>query len=71
MVQASFAESLDTYLKSIAFVKYELLYNQVSYLLMGIDGVEDFSSLQINGAAESVTIAAKQVPVLGTVEVTV
>lgn len=71
LVQAAFSAALDTYLKSIAFVKYELLYNQVSYLLMGIDGVEDFGSLQINGAAESVTIAAKQVPVLGTVEVTV
>lgn len=71
LVQAAFAESLDTYLKSIAFAKYELLYNQVAYLLMGIDGVEDFADLQINGAAESVAIAAKQVPVLGTVGVSV
>lgn len=71
LVQAAFSASLDTYLKSIAFVKYELLYNQVAYLLMGIDGVEDFANLQINGAAESVTIVAKQVPILGTVGVSV
>lgn len=69
LVQSAFASSLDTYLKSIAFIKYELLYNQVSFLLMGIDGVEDFSNLQINGAAENITIAVKQVPVLGVVEV--
>lgn len=69
LVHSAFSVALDTYLKSIAFVKYELLYNQVSFLLMGIDGVEDFTNLQINGAAENITIAAKQVPLIGVVEV--
>lgn len=68
-VREDLTAELDAHLKSIAFVKYELLYNQVVYILMGLDGVENFSDLQINGAAESVTIAANQVPVLGTVEV--
>lgn len=68
-VQQNFSVGLDGYLKSIAFVKYELLYNQVAYLLMGLENVENFSNLKINGAAESVAIGTKQVPIMGTVEV--
>ncbi|QEY34609.1 baseplate J/gp47 family protein [Caproiciproducens galactitolivorans] len=68
-VQKDFSAKLDTYLKSIAFVKYQVLINQIIYILMGVDGVTDFSSLTVNGGAENITIAANQVPVLGTVVV--
>lgn len=68
-VQEQFAAAVEAYLKSIAFVKYEVLYNQIAYQLLGIDGVEDYSGLTVNGGAGNVAVAADQVPVLGVVEV--
>lgn len=70
-VQAAFAESLDAYVKQIAFVKYEVLYNRVAFMLLDIDGVIDYDILTINGGTSNVTIGPLEVPVLGTVEVVV
>lgn len=69
-VQEELVSKLDTYLKSIAFGSYTLLYNRVAFFLLDIDGVIDFSSLTINGGTGNITIAESQVPVLGTVTVT-
>jgi hypothetical protein len=38
-------------------------------MLLGIDGVINYSELTINGETENVTIGSDQVPVLGSVEV--
>lgn len=65
-VQEEFRAALDTYLKSIAFEKYTLVYNRIAYILLGIDGVTDFTSLTVNGITD-IIIADNQVPVLGTV----
>lgn len=65
-VQEEFRAALDTYLKSIAFEKYTLVYNRIAYMLLGIDGVTDFTSLTVNGVTD-IIIADNQVPVLGTV----
>ncbi len=66
-VKAEFTLRLDAYLKSIAFVKYQVLYNQISFILLGIDGVVDYSALTVNGGTANIPIGADQVPVLGTV----
>ena len=69
-VQAQLVSKLDTYLQSMAFKSYTLLYNRVAFFLLDIDGVVDYSSLTINGGTANITIADNQVPVLGTVTVT-
>ena len=68
-VQAEFSEKLDNYLKSIAFVKYQVLFNQIAYILLGIDSVTDYTELKANGGTANITVAADQVPVIGTVTV--
>ncbi len=68
-VQAAFTTALEAYLKSIAFSKYELIYNRVAYMLLDIDGVINYTSLTINGGTSNITIGESQVPVLGSVEV--
>lgn len=66
-VEEKFKAALNEYLKSIAFEKYTLVYNRIAYMLLGIDGVTDFTSLTVNGGTENIIIADNQVPVLGTV----
>lgn len=67
LVQAAFIEKLDAYLKSIAFQKYTVTYNQIAYILLGIDGLTDYTSLTVNSGNINITVATDQVPVLGTV----
>lgn len=68
-VQAEFSSKLESYLKSVAFREYTLLYNRVAFLLLEIDGVTDYTSLKINSGTGNVVIGAEQVPVLGEVTV--
>lgn len=49
---------------------YTLLYNRVLAILLNISGVENFTTLTVNGGTADVTIGAGEVPVLGTVVVT-
>lgn len=69
-IQAAFRAAVDTYLKSIAFKNYMVLYNHIGYLLLGIVGVSDYTDLKVNGGTSNVSIAADQVPMCGTVAVT-
>ena len=50
---------------------YTLIYNRLLALLLTIDGVEDATSLTVNGGTEDIQVSAGQAPVLGSVEVTV
>ena len=76
-VQAAFVSKLDTYLQSLAaeyfkasrIFDYPLYYNKVASILMGIDGVVDFTDLTVNGSTENVMIDGTSVPVLGGVGV--
>lgn len=65
-VKEEFEAALDTYLKSIAFEKYTLVYNRIAYMLLDIPGVVDYTLLTVNGGTENIAIADNQVPVLGT-----
>lgn len=66
-VKAEFEKSLKTYLNSIAFSKYTLVYNRVAHMLLDIKGVVDYTTLTVNGIAGNITIGDDQVPVMGTV----
>lgn len=77
-VKEQFSKKMKAYLKDLTEVYfedselkiYEALINAVGALLIGVEGVLDYSGLQINGSASNLQIGAKQVPVLGTVEIT-
>ena len=49
---------------------YTVIYNRVLALLLTIDGVENATSLTVNGAAADMTVQPDEVPTPGTVEVT-
>lgn len=68
-VQTAFAAALASYLKQAAFVKRELLYNRIAFMLLDIEGVIDYTAMTVNGGTANVVLEARQVPVLGTVEV--
>lgn len=77
-VQAALVSELDTYLQALAeeyfkaskVFDYTLYYNKVAAILMGIDGVVDFTDLTVNGGTENIVIDATSVPVPGEVTVT-
>ncbi len=66
-VKEAFANSLNAYLQSIAFEKYELIYNRLAFMLLDIEGVIDYADLTVNGGTSNITIAANEVPVTGMV----
>ena len=68
-VQAALSAGLTAYLRSIAFTSAPVLYNRVAYILLGIDGVSDYSALTLNGGTANVPVGAEQVPVMGEVVV--
>lgn len=74
---------LDKYLRTIVKAKYaqtydgpdddgpySLSYNRVATILMTLPGVEDYTSLTINGGKADIVIGKDQVPVIGEVSVT-
>ncbi len=69
--QATVKETLEShlkaYLESIAFEKYEIVYNRIAYMLLDIDGVIDYSVLKVNNTMDNIIIANDEVPILGTV----
>lgn len=69
-VQRAFSAALGKYLRSLAFEKYEVLYNRVGALLISIDGVVDYTGLTLNGKAESVAVGPEEIPALGEVTLT-
>ncbi|EHL05065.1 baseplate J-like protein [Desulfitobacterium hafniense DP7] len=66
-VKEAFANNLNAYLQSIAFEKYELIYNRLAFMLLDIEGVIDYADLTVNGGTSNIAIAANEVPVAGTV----
>lgn len=68
--QAFLGELTKLYFEDPELKTYEVSINAIGALLIGIDGVLDYSALQMNGSVANLTIGAKQVPVLGTVNFT-
>lgn len=68
-IKAALTAALRGYLSGLAFQATTVLYNRILFLLLGVDGVIDYTSLTVNGGTANVTLTSTQVPVLGTVEV--
>lgn len=69
-VRFKLAEAVDEYLKSLIFAGYTVNYNRISFLLLSIPGLMDFSALTVNGGTGNISVADGQIPVINTVEVT-
>ncbi|MCL2045723.1 MAG: baseplate J/gp47 family protein [Oscillospiraceae bacterium] len=70
-VQAAFSEALGGYLEGIAFKEYNVSFNRIGYILLDTPGVIDFTALSVNGGAADVAIADDEVPVVGSIGVTI
>lgn len=63
--------AITDYLKSIAFEQNYVSYAVVGNRILNIDGINDYTSLTVNSGTTNVTLANAEVPVLGTVVITV
>ena len=68
-VQAVFEEALAKYYKTVSN-DGEIKYSKVYSLISSIPGIEDYSSLLINGGTSNITIDADKYPKTGTVTIT-
>jgi len=64
MVSTAFADTIDLDFDTMAGKTYTVSYNRISYLLLSIPGVKDYTALTVDGATANITIAADEVPVL-------
>lgn len=67
MVQPLVEKQLKEYLKSIAFKKNSVSYALMSSWIMDAEGVQEWTTLTINGAQNNVKIEEKEVGTLGSV----
>ncbi|MCI1958196.1 MAG: baseplate J/gp47 family protein [Clostridia bacterium] len=61
--------SIESYIKSIAFSADTLLYNRIAYIILDNTGVTDYKSLTVNGQTSNIAIADNEIAILGTCEV--
>ncbi len=66
-VKSAFIDKLNDYITDMAFQEGTFLYHRVGYLLLGCEGVEDFSALTLNEGTENIVLSAEEIPVLGQV----
>ena len=64
LVSTAFADTIDLDFDTMAGKTYTVSYNRISYLLLSIPGVKDYTALTVGGATANITIAADEVPVL-------
>lgn len=69
--RASIAENISTYFKEIAGKETIVRYTAIGNAVLDGVGVVDYSDLKINNAASNITLQTDEVPVLGTLTVTV
>ncbi|MEA5085109.1 MAG: baseplate J/gp47 family protein [Lachnospiraceae bacterium] len=68
-VKADIETAIEAYIKSMAFEATTLLYNRIAYIILGIEGVVDYTSLTLNDSSGNVAIADNEVAVLTGCEV--
>ncbi|MEG1492247.1 MAG: baseplate J/gp47 family protein [Oscillospiraceae bacterium] len=68
-VKAAFSKAIKEYLSSLVFSTYTVNFNRLSYLLLSVPGVLDYSALTLNGGTANITIGESQIPVSGSLEV--
>lgn len=68
-VKERLTQLLVDYCREVAFESLTVVYNRIAYMLLSIPGVEDFTSLTLNGGVVNLTLADNAVPVVGEVTV--
>ena len=57
------------YLAGMAFEKSYVSYAKIGSLILSLDGVEDYSSLKVNGGTTNIPLSNGVIPIIGTVVV--
>lgn len=68
-VETALAASIAAYFADEAFKEQVVRYNQISYLLLDIPGVRDFTQLSVNGGTANISLDDDEIPKCGTVVV--
>lgn len=69
-VKASFEQALRDYIQGLAWRSAQVVYARVLWLLLGVEGVEDYTALTLNGGTDNLVLDETQVPVVGEVQLT-
>lgn len=69
VVTAAIRKRIAAYLKSIAFKQTYVSYGRIAEAILTAEGVRDFENLTVNGGTGNVSVAERQVAILGEVSV--
>lgn len=69
-VKAAVQKAIEAYLGSIAFQQDYVSVARIGDTILDVEGVQDYEGLTVNGSTANVAVAARQVAVLGSFEVT-
>jgi uncharacterized phage protein gp47/JayE len=69
VVTNSFSNSMKEYFKSIAFSTSYISYAKIGTILLGTDGIIDYSGFKINNGLNNIALGDEEIPVLGSVNV--
>lgn len=69
-VTQAISDAVAAYLRSIAFRQNYVSYAQIAAAILEVPGVQDFAGLTVNGGTANVSVADRQVAILGEVTVT-
>ena len=64
-VNADIVGAITKYLQSFRLSGAEVSYAKIGAIILGVDGVEDYTGLEVNGGTTNISIAADKVPVMG------
>lgn len=67
----SFKKDVEEYFKSIAFTLNYVSQAKIGTILLGTDGVIDYSELKLNNTSANILLADEEIPIIGTVELEV
>lgn len=65
------SDSVEAYLKQIAYQKSQISYFNLGAVIIGTEGVESINNLTLNGGTSDINLGDEEIPVLGTVNWTV
>lgn len=64
-VKENIESDIETFLATVAFKKNYISYAKIGAIILGCEGVEDYSNLLINNSSNNITVASEEVCVLG------
>lgn len=67
-IKQSFSSEISKYLKGMTFETYTVSYAKIGSILLGIDGVLDYSDLKINNSTTNVTISQTEMAITGSID---